>query len=100
MVFSYESVRESRMAVYVDAAEVEDAEEEDLKGGLSAVRKDVEAKVRQSMPMSLDDGPAMAGRREDLAELMTATAAVARNGRATAFRNSDMVIMCWPGWSR
>ncbi len=100
MVFSYESVRESRMAVYVDAAEVEDAEEDDLKEGLSAERKDVEAKVRQSMPMSLDDGPAMAGRREDLAELVTATAAVARIGRATALRKSDMVMIYGPGWSR
>lgn len=76
------------MAVYVDAADaLEDFDEDDL---LSAVRSEVDAKVRQSMPTSIEavdeEGPESAVRR------VGADETAARSGRATAVRSKDMVV--------
>lgn len=77
------------MAVYVDAADaLVDFDDDDLLS--AAVRSEVDAKVRHSMPTSIEagdeDGPATAVRR------VGADETAVRSGRATAVRSSDMAV--------
>lgn len=84
------------MAVYVDAADALPVLDADAL--LSAVRSEVDAKVRHSMPTSIeagaapdDDGPARAAFRR-----VGPDEAALRKGRATTVRSKDMIVTCTP----